>query len=179
MTEFVIPLKFGRWTLHVAVEKNITYTLTGSTSAIDLRICRPDVFLDMQWKTYNDLCGNDHYPITISYGTKETSPAIPRWKLRKSDWLSKRRKRALRKVKVSVSWKYPTLQNHPGLKKENNKKHKTSVVANFVSSINSGTSLKKFGIWIAKISRKRLLWKLNICKRSYRMDSQLLWIMTE
>jgi len=25
---------------------------------------------------------------TISYGTKETSSAIPSWKLRKADWLS-------------------------------------------------------------------------------------------
>jgi len=47
-----------------------------------------DIFLDMQWKTFDDLCGSDYYPMTISYGTKETSSAIPSWKLRKADWLS-------------------------------------------------------------------------------------------
>ena len=42
----------------------------------------------MQWKTLDDLCGSDHYPISISYGSIETSSAIPIWKLRKADWPS-------------------------------------------------------------------------------------------
>jgi len=36
----------------------------------------------------DDLCGSDHYPISISYGSIETSSAIPSWKLRKADWPS-------------------------------------------------------------------------------------------
>ena len=42
----------------------------------------------MQWKTLDDLCGSDHYPISISYGSIETSSAIPSWKLCKADWPS-------------------------------------------------------------------------------------------
>jgi len=61
---------------------------TGSSSAIDLSICSPDIFLDIQWKTLEDLYGSDHYPISISYGSTETSSAIPSWKLRKADWPS-------------------------------------------------------------------------------------------
>jgi len=61
---------------------------TGSSSAIDLNVCSPDIFLDIQWKTLNDLCGSDHYPISISYGSIETSSAIPSWKLCKADWPS-------------------------------------------------------------------------------------------
>jgi len=61
---------------------------TGSASAIDLSICSLDIFLDMQWKTLDDLCGSDHYPISISYGSIETSSALPSWKLRKADWPS-------------------------------------------------------------------------------------------
>ena len=61
---------------------------TGSSSAIDLSICSPDIFLDMQWKTLNDLCGSDHYPISIPYGSIETSSTIPSWKFRKADWPS-------------------------------------------------------------------------------------------
>jgi len=61
---------------------------TGSSSAIDLSICSLDIFLDIQWKTLEDLCGRDHYPISISYGSTETSSAIPSWKLRKADWPS-------------------------------------------------------------------------------------------
>jgi len=59
---------------------------TGSSSAIDLSICSADNFLDIQWKTLEDLCGSDHYPISISYGSTETSSTIPSWKLRKGDW---------------------------------------------------------------------------------------------
>jgi len=61
---------------------------TGLSSAIDLSICSLDIFLDIQWKTLEDLCGRDHYPISISYGSTETSSAIPSWKLRKADWPS-------------------------------------------------------------------------------------------
>jgi len=32
---------------------------TGSSSAMDLSICSPDIFLDIQWKTLDDLCGSD------------------------------------------------------------------------------------------------------------------------
>ena len=42
----------------------------------------------MQWKTLDDLCGSDHYPISISYGSIETSSVLPSWKLRKADWPS-------------------------------------------------------------------------------------------
>jgi len=45
-------------------------------------------FLDMQWKTLDDLCGSDHYPISVTYGSTQTSSAIPSWKLRKADWPS-------------------------------------------------------------------------------------------
>ena len=61
---------------------------TGSSLAIDLSICSPDIFLDIQWRTLEDLCSSDHYPISISYGSTETSSAIPSWKLHKSDWPS-------------------------------------------------------------------------------------------
>ena len=61
---------------------------TGSSSAIDLSICSPDIFLDIQLKTLEDLCGSYHYPISVSYGSTEPSSAIPSWKLRKADWPS-------------------------------------------------------------------------------------------
>jgi len=39
-------------------------------------------------KTLEDLCGSYHYPISVSYGSTETSSAIHSWKLRKADWTS-------------------------------------------------------------------------------------------
>ena len=61
---------------------------TASPSAVDLSICSPNIFLDMQRKTLDDLCRSDHYPISITYGSIETSSAIPSWKLCKADWPS-------------------------------------------------------------------------------------------
>jgi len=52
---------------------------TGSSSAIDFSICSPDIFLDtqkLQWKSLDDLCGSDHCPISVFYGSIETSSAI-------------------------------------------------------------------------------------------------------
>jgi len=42
----------------------------------------------MQWKTLDDLCVSDHYPITVCLGTSEISSAISSWKLCKGDWVS-------------------------------------------------------------------------------------------
>ena len=63
---------------------------TGSQSATDLSICSPDIFLDMQWSTFDDMCGSgsEHYPITIHFGDRYASHANASWKLRKADWVS-------------------------------------------------------------------------------------------
>jgi len=62
------------------------HSATASASAIDLSICSPAIFLDLQWNLYDDLCGSDHYPITISYDTADPSHATPSWNLRKANW---------------------------------------------------------------------------------------------
>jgi len=54
------------------ISSTYIHPATGSSSAIDLSVCSPDIFLDMHWKTLDDLCGSDHYPISISYGSIET-----------------------------------------------------------------------------------------------------------
>ena len=58
---------------------------TDSQSAIDLSICSPDIFLDMQWSTVDDMCKSDHYPITIHFGDRDASHANGSWILRKAD----------------------------------------------------------------------------------------------
>lgn len=52
---------------------------------VDLSTRSPDIFSKMQWKTFDDLYGSDHYHMTPSCGVKA---AIPSRKLRKADWLS-------------------------------------------------------------------------------------------
>jgi len=64
---------------------------TGSSSAIDLSMCSPDIFsghaMENSGRSVWD-CGSDHYQISISYGSTETSSAIPSSKLHKADWPS-------------------------------------------------------------------------------------------
>ena len=62
------------------------HAATASVSAIDLSICSPNIFLDVQWKVHEDLCGGDHHPITIFYDLVNSSYATPSWKLCKANW---------------------------------------------------------------------------------------------
>jgi len=59
---------------------------TGTSTAIDLSICSPSIFLDLQWSVGDDLCGSDHAPIFINYNNNINTTAMPSWKLRKADW---------------------------------------------------------------------------------------------
>jgi len=58
----------------------------GTTSALDLSICSPNLFLEMTWKVNDNLSGSDHYPIITENGTKDVTHTLPSWKLRKADW---------------------------------------------------------------------------------------------
>ena len=59
---------------------------TGSTSAIDISICQPNLFMDLNWKVHEDLCGSDHFPLLIQ--SNQSSPSFTKssWKLSKADW---------------------------------------------------------------------------------------------
>jgi len=53
------------------------HPVTGSVSTINLSFCSPGIFVDMQWKTLDDLCGSDHYLVMICYDVREMSSAVP------------------------------------------------------------------------------------------------------
>ena len=59
---------------------------TGSSSAIDLSIASPSLYLDFSWEVATDLHGSDHFPICIHSYT--TAPPVTNgtWKLSKADW---------------------------------------------------------------------------------------------
>ena len=48
------------------------HAATASVSAIDLSICSPNIFLDVQPNVHEDLCGSDRHPITIFYDLVNT-----------------------------------------------------------------------------------------------------------
>ena len=69
--------------------KNIcTYVhpATGSRTVIDLTICDPALFLDLEWKVHDDLCGSDHFPILIRNCKGQPTSSAAHWKLHKADW---------------------------------------------------------------------------------------------
>ena len=59
---------------------------TGTYSAIDLSICDPSLFLDYNWKVYDDTCGSDHFLILSENTTDKLSKRTPRWNMGKANW---------------------------------------------------------------------------------------------
>ena len=55
-------------------------------SHIDLSVCDPSLFLDFSWRTNDDLCGSDHFPIFLSFKqtSKEHYPKF--WKFKNTNW---------------------------------------------------------------------------------------------
>ena len=56
-----------------------------NTSAIDLTICDPSIYMDFSWQVYDDTCGSNHFPILL-INIKPTGEKILRWKLDKANW---------------------------------------------------------------------------------------------
>jgi len=61
---------------------------TGSTSAKDISICQPSLFLDLSWSVHEDLCGSDHFPLLIQSSTPSPAYTNPSWKLSKAEWVT-------------------------------------------------------------------------------------------
>ena len=66
--------------------KTYIHPATGSSSAIDLFLCDPLLYLDFSWKVGDDLCGSDHFPILITVNNFTPPQRESRWKLHKADW---------------------------------------------------------------------------------------------
>jgi hypothetical protein len=62
------------------------HTQTGTTSAIDLSLCTPDIVGDVRWMVMDDTYGSDHFPLTIEYETHQHSNLQPRYILKRADW---------------------------------------------------------------------------------------------
>jgi ribonuclease HI len=60
---------------------------TGSQTAIDLAICDPSLFLDLDWSVHDDLCGSDHFPTIVVNSRAQVTESASHWKLSKADWL--------------------------------------------------------------------------------------------
>jgi len=59
---------------------------TASSSAIDLSIASPSLYLDFSWEVDTDLHGSDHFPLCIQSYTTAPPVINGTWKLSKADW---------------------------------------------------------------------------------------------
>ena len=49
-------------------------------------LCSPSLFLDINWKVHEDLCGSDHFPTFLHFKHKGQNDNLQRWRLGKADW---------------------------------------------------------------------------------------------
>lgn len=66
--------------------KTFLHSGNGTSTAIDLSLCHPSIFLDFKWKISDDLSGSDHYPIFIDTVLPQPMDSFPRWVLHKANW---------------------------------------------------------------------------------------------
>ena len=62
------------------------HTPTGATSAIDLTLSSPTIYMDFEWDVHEDQCGSDHYPIFIKTNKPAIEDRAPKWQLNRADW---------------------------------------------------------------------------------------------
>ena len=69
-------------------DKSQTYLhpATGSTSAIDLTLVHPLLYIDFSWEVSDDLCGSDHFPIFISTNCDTPGNSSQSFKLNRANW---------------------------------------------------------------------------------------------
>ena len=64
-----------------------TYLSPGGTSSpLDLAICDPSIFLDLEWKVHSDLCGSDHFPTFLKILENIVEPLPDFWNFKKANW---------------------------------------------------------------------------------------------
>ena len=61
------------------------YPAIGTYSAIDLKICDPNLFFGYNWKVH-DTYRSDHFLILLENSTAEFSKRTLRWNLEKANW---------------------------------------------------------------------------------------------
>ena len=60
----------------------------GTTSLVDLTMCSPSIYLDFDYKVFDNRHGSDHYPIQLTYNGADTTEndRLPQWNFKKADW---------------------------------------------------------------------------------------------
>ena len=68
--------------------KHHTFFRSGYSSLLDLTLCHPSLFMDLECTVFEDTCGSDHCPIKLTLNTSDTieNERIPQWNFKKANW---------------------------------------------------------------------------------------------
>ena len=75
--------------LYILNDKTHTYLHpgNGTTSAIDLTLCSPLIFMDFHWGVHDYQCGSNHSPIFLKSKNCTPEETNPKWLVHKADWI--------------------------------------------------------------------------------------------
>ena len=65
-----------------------TTVITLFFSVPDVSTCDPSLALELDWLTYNDLCGSDHLPVVLKTSLRDHEPAAEHWTFDRAHWMS-------------------------------------------------------------------------------------------
>ena len=70
-------------------DKTHTYLHQGTktTSAPDLTLCSPSIFMNFHWEVHDDQCRNNHSPIFLKSKNSTPEETNPKWQIHKTDWI--------------------------------------------------------------------------------------------
>ena len=73
---------------------------SGTFTAIDLSLCTPGIFMDLDFEVESDTYGSDHFPIVLRCGGAAPE-SVPRWNLNRAEW-NDFRELCLSEIKIDV-----------------------------------------------------------------------------
>ena len=73
---------------------------SGTFTAIDLSLCTPGIFMDLDFEVESDTYGSDHFPIVLRCGGAAPE-SVPRWNLNRAEW-NDFRELCLNEIKIDV-----------------------------------------------------------------------------
>ena len=68
--------------------KHHTYFRSDYSSLLDLTLCHPSIYMDLECTVFDDTCGSDHCPIKLNFNTSDVleNERIPQWNFKKANW---------------------------------------------------------------------------------------------
>ena len=92
--EVMLPaLRVGLWRTSLTLltwvcwaPERVPFLLSGEGTRLDLAVCRPSLFLGLEWSVRSDLCGSDHFPTCVGFSESQSEEGQSHWRFSEADW---------------------------------------------------------------------------------------------